>query len=208
MRLLLIRHGETVWNADTIYRGRADVPLSAKGKDQADLLGRRLAREGIAALYTSPLGRARETALAIGRHAGLTPRVEPELTDIDCGEWEGLNDLEVKERYPDVRQAWLSTPHLVQLPGGESLNDVSARVGRVLAAVSGEQGAIALVSHRVVNKVAICALLGLDNSHFWDIKIDLAGVTEFEVSAKHRVLVRHNDTSHLCAPGDGRPADF
>jgi phosphoserine phosphatase len=207
-RLLLVRHGETVWNADAVYRGRADVPLSDTGRVQAELLGRRLAREGITALHSSPLSRARETALAIGRQTGLLPRIESDLTDIDCGEWEGLSDVEVKAQYPEVRRKWLDTPHLVQLPGGESLNDVSVRVARVLAAVSGEPGVIALVSHRVVNKVAICALLGLSNSHFWAIKIDLAGFTEFEVSRKRHVLVRHNDTSHLLVTGDGLPADF
>ena len=208
MHLLLIRHGETVWNADTVYRGRADIPLSEKGREQAEMLGRRLVREQVTALCASPLVRARETADAIGRHVGLSSHIEPDLTDIDCGEWEGLSDSEVKLRYPDVRRQWLDTPHLVRLPGGEALSDVSARVARVLAAVSNEPGVVVLVSHRVVHKVAICALLGLDNSHFWDIRVDLAGVSEFECSPEHRVLVRHNDTSHLSASCGGRLRDF
>ena len=207
-RLLLVRHGETVWNADAVYRGRSEVPLSDTGRLQAQSLGRRLAEDGVTALFTSPLMRARETAEAIERNVGAAARVEADLTDLDCGEWEGLSDLEVKERYPDLRRKWLSTPHLVRLPGGESLEDVSARVDRVLARVLSAPGVVVLVSHRVVHKVVICTLLGLDNSHFWDIRLDVAGVSEFECWARHRVLVRHNDTSHLSVGHGSKPADF
>jgi len=207
-RLLLVRHGETVWNADAVYRGRSEVPLSETGRSQAQLLGRRLAEEGVTALHTSPLTRARETAEAIERHVGVAARVDPDLTDLDCGEWEGLSDLQVKERYPEVRRIWLDTPHLVRLPGGETLDEVSVRVGGVLERVLATPGVVVLVSHRVVHKVAICVLLGLDNSHFWDIRLDVAGVSEFEVSARRRVLVRHNDTSHLSAGHELKPADF
>ena len=207
-RLLLVRHGETVWNADEVYRGRSEVPLSATGRRQALLLGGRLADYGVTALYTSPLIRARETAEAIAQAARLTARVEEELTDLDCGEWEGLSDREVKERYPDIRRAWLGRPHLVRLPGGESLDEVSARVGLVLERVLAGPGVVVLVSHRVVHKVAICALLGLDNSRFWEVRLDVAGITEFECSSSHSVLVSHNDTCHLRDARAEKPADF
>ncbi len=197
VRLLLVRHGQTVWNVDAVYRGRSDVPLSPHGRVQAECLGRRLAREEITAIYTSPLVRASETAEAIGSLSGVEPVVDPDLIDLDCGEWEGLTDDEVRTKYPDLRNIWLSSPHLVCLPGGESLADVSARVSRVLDRVCSGEGTVVLVSHRVVHKVAVCALLGLDNARFWDIMIDLAGVTEFQCSRRRRVLVRHNDTGHL-----------
>jgi broad specificity phosphatase PhoE len=207
-RLLLVRHGETVWNADAVYRGRSEVPLSEMGRRQALLLGRRLAEEGVTALCTSPLTRARETAKAISHATRLTARVEQDLTDLDCGEWEGLSDRDVKERYPDIRRTWLATPHQVRVPGGESLDEVSVRVGRVLERVLAGPGVVVLVSHRVVHKVAICALLGLDNSHFWDVRLDVAGVTEFECSPSRRVLVGHNDTCHLRDGHAPPPGDF
>ena len=77
-RLLLVRHGETLWHADAVYRGRSEVPLSETGLRQACLLGRRLAGESPTALHTSPLTRARETARAIAEATGLFARVEPE----------------------------------------------------------------------------------------------------------------------------------
>lgn len=207
-RLLLVRHGETVWNADAVYRGRSEIPLGETGKRQAHLTGRSLAGEGVTALMSSPLVRARETAEAIAEATGVAVEIDNDLTDLDCGEWEGLTDAQVKERYPDVRRTWLATPHLVRLPGGETLDEVSARVVPVLERVLSAPGTVVLVSHRVAHKVAICALLGLDNSHFWDVRLDVAGITEFECSSTRRVLVRHNDTSHL---RDGRwqaAADF
>lgn len=207
-RLLLVRHGETVWNADAVYRGRSEIPLSETGKRQAQLTGRSLAAEGLTSLLSSPLVRARETAEAIAEATGVAVRIDHDLIDLDCGEWEGLTDAQVKERYPDLRRAWLATPHLVRLPGGETLDEVAARVGAVVDRVLSAPGTVALVSHRVVHKVAICALLGLDNSHFWDVQLDVAGITEFACSSTRRVLVRHNDRSHL---RDGRwqaVADF
>jgi len=207
-RLLLVRHGETVWNADAVYRGRSEIPLSETGKRQAHLTGRSLAGEGVTALMSSPLVRARETAEAIAEATGVAVEIDNDLTDLDCGEWEGLTDAQVKERYPDVRRTWLATPQLVRLPGGEALDEVTGRVLPVLERVLSAPGTVVFVSHRVVHKVAICALLGLDNSHFWDVRLDVAGITEFECSSTRRVLVRHNDTSHL---RDGRwqaAADF
>ncbi len=207
-RLLLVRHGETEWNSDVIYRGRTEVALSEAGRHQAEAVGTRLEQEKVTAVYSSPLVRARETAEAIGRHTGCRVQVLQDLTDLDCGEWQGSSDSEVKARYPEERRLWLSAPHLVTLPGGESLADVSARVERVLDLVLRQDGVVALVSHRVVHKVAICSLLGLDNSHFWDIRLDLAGVTEFECTARRRVLVKHNETSHLAVKEAPLPVDF
>ena len=196
-RLLLVRHGETVRNADNVYRGRSDVPLSPNGLMQAQSLGRRLSSEGITAIYSSPLVRASETAAAIGRMTGVEPVPDEDLTDLDCGEWEGLSDVEVRAQYPEIRAVWLASPHLVRLPEGESLDDVRARVQRVLDRVRCGEGGVVLVSHRVVHKVAVCALLGLGNERFWDIRMDLAALTEFECSHRRCVLVRHNDTAHL-----------
>lgn len=203
-RVLLVRHGETTCGADHVYRGRSNVPLSPRGQRQAECLGSRLSGEGITAIYSSPLVRAIDTASAIGRSSGVTPVLDPNLTDLDCGEWEGLGDDQVRAQYPELRRKWLSSPHLVRLPGGESLDDVSARVRAVLGGIRSREGTVVLVSHRVIIKSAVCLLLGLDNSRFWDVAVDVAGLTEFRCSGERRVLVRHNDTGHLDALADNR----
>jgi broad specificity phosphatase PhoE len=84
------------------------------------------------------------------------------------------------------------------MPGGESLEDVKKRAINVVNDVLSEyQGSVLLVSHRVVNKVLICSLLGLGNSFFWNIKQDVSGITIFNYVDGRFVLTKHNDTSHL-----------
>ena len=84
------------------------------------------------------------------------------------------------------------------MPDGESLNDVRERVVRVVSdIISKYKGTVILVSHRVVNKILICALLALDNSHFWNIKQDTGGITTFAYENGRFILIKHNDTSYL-----------
>jgi broad specificity phosphatase PhoE len=95
------------------------------------------------------------------------------------------------------------------MPSGESLDDVHRRaLTMVNQVVEKHDGAVALASHRVVNKVLICALLGLDNSHFWDIRLDTCGMTTFEFTDGRFVLVEHNNTSFLEPLKQERLGDF
>jgi phosphoserine phosphatase len=199
LEIILVRHGETEWNATEVFRGRADVPLNETGLKQAQLLGEYLRREKIDAVYSSPLSRAVKTAEAIAGFQKTPVNIVSNLNDIDCGEWEGLSLAEVKERYDDVYQDWQDTPEQVRLPGGETLEEVR---GRALPFVEDSvarlgEGKIALVSHRVVNKVLICALLTLDNAAFWNFKIDNGGITRFTFDGDRAILTCHNDTSFL-----------
>ena len=197
-RILLVRHGETAWNVEKVFRGRIDIPLNERGLKQAELLGEHLSDEDIIAVYSSPLRRALGTAEEVAKHHGL--RVE-ELVDLDYGEWQGLLHGTVREKYKELYEVWLKAPHLVRMLGGESLGDLRKRaigfVERVVRRYGDREGAVVLVSHRVVNKVLICALLGLDNSHFWKIKIDTCGITTFAYKGGRFVLVGHNDTCFL-----------
>lgn len=208
-RLILVRHGETEWNVSEVFRGRYDVALSDIGVRQAELVGQRLASWTIEAVYSSPLKRALDTARCVARYHGLDVRVADGLLDFNYGLWEGLSHLEVKERYGELYQRWLTEPHRVEMPGGETLDQVAERArGVVDRVVSEHSGTVALVSHRVVNKVLICSMLGLDNSRFWDIRQDLAGITAFEYEDGRFVLTLHNDTCHLGEIGQRALADF
>jgi broad specificity phosphatase PhoE len=199
LEIILVRHGETDWNASEIFRGQADVALNDVGVEQAKRLGEHLSGEKIDIIYSSPLRRAVKTAEAIARPQSLDVNIVPSLNDIDCGRWQGLSLAEVRERYPDVYQDWLDTPEQMRIPGGESLGDVSRRVMPFLedAVTRRGEGRMVLVSHRVVSKVLICALLGLDNSHFWNIRLDTGALTSFAYEGGRFILTRHNDTSHF-----------
>jgi broad specificity phosphatase PhoE len=196
--LILARHGETVWNVEKIYRGRADVNLDEVGIKQADLLGKYLSSWKLEAIYSSPVKRATDTANIIARYQKIGVQIAEGLVDFDYGEWQSLPEKEVKKLYPALLNEWHNNPHKVRMPAGESLEDVRNRAIEVVNDVlSKYQGSVVLISHRVVNKVLICSLLGLDNSHFWNIKQDVGGITIFDYVDGRFVLTRHNDTSHL-----------
>jgi broad specificity phosphatase PhoE len=199
--IILIRHGETAWNASETFRGRADIDLNETGLKQAELVGQYLSAEKIDKIYASPLKRALQTAEGVARFQQT--RVEPceSLIDFSYGEWEGRPLEEVKARWEELYRDWMDTPEQVRMPGGESLNDVKERVMPFVgeAVTQCGEGKVALVSHRVVLKVIICALLGLSNAQFPNVKMDTAAVTRFEYDGVRIVLTCLNDTSHLRA---------
>ncbi|MBI4268150.1 MAG: histidine phosphatase family protein, partial [Chloroflexi bacterium] len=168
--IILARHGETEWNREEIFRGRIDVTLNQTGIRQAELLAEYLREAKIEAVYSSPLRRALMTAQPIARYHSLEVEITPALIDIDFGRWQGLSLQQVKAQDTELYELWINNPHEVKIDGGESLAQVRERTMVVVnEAITRFQDTVVLVSHRAVNKVIICALLGLDNSHFWNI---------------------------------------
>jgi broad specificity phosphatase PhoE len=198
--IVLVRHGETEWNVSEVFRSRIDVELNETGLKQAGLLAEYLSSWKIDAVYSSPLKRALKTAKVIAHYHQLDVQVAPGLMDFDYGEWQGLSHQEVRDKHRELYAAWIEHPQLVKMVDGESLDEVRKRAMEMLEGViANYEGSVVLVSHRVVNKVLICALLGLDNSHFWNIRQDTCGITSFTCENKRLVLTRHNDTSYLGA---------
>ena len=196
--IILVRHGETEWNVEEIFRGRIDIALNETGIKQAELLAEYLSDVKIEAIYSSPLKRALKTAEIIAGHHRLAVETAPGLIDLDYGKWQGLAHQEVKDKYKALYAEWTGKPDRVTMPEGESLNDVRKRAVAVVDEVTARyKGTVILASHRVVNKVLICALLGLDNSHFWNIRQDTCGLTTFTYENERFILTRHNDTSYL-----------
>ena len=197
-QIILARHGETEWNVEEVFRGRIDIELNETGMKQAELLAKYLSAVKIDAIYSSPLKRALKTAEVIASYHKLDVEIAPGLVDFNYGEWQGLPHQEVKDKYKELYGEWIKNPHQVRIPAGESLNDVRERAMGVVNNVTNTyKGTVVLVSHRVVNKVLICALLRLDNSHFWDIKHDTCGITTFTYENERFILTEHNNTSYL-----------
>jgi probable phosphoglycerate mutase len=133
MRILLARHGETDWNAEGRYQGQGfDIPLSPTGRSQAEALASRLADFEFTRVVASPLLRARQTAEIVLGNRSVPVTLDPDLMEIAHGDWEGCLDAEVKKRDEARRRAWRETPHLVTLPGGESLEQVMAQAWSAL----------------------------------------------------------------------------
>lgn len=198
-RILLIRHGQTEWNRQEIFRGRADIPLSDEGTRQAEALAGRLSDERIAAVYSSPLIRAYATAERVARAQGPQPQPVHPLTDIDYGPWEGQQHERVRQQYSDLYARWQSEPHLIRPPRGETLAEVRQRATGALNEIVARHAAatVVVVSHRVVTKLLLCAALGLSDDAFWRIRQGTACLNLLE-QEEPRVTVRLvNDTCHL-----------
>ena len=159
--IVLVRHGETDWNRERRFQGHADTPLNDAGRGQARELADALRGEELAAVYTSPLRRASETAEIVAAHLGLEARLLEGLREIDVGDWQGLTVDEVKERYPegaDVR--WRSG-----WPNGETHEDLSTRVLPALLGLEQRHSGrrVLGVTHAGPIRVALAASAGLSH---------------------------------------------
>ncbi|MGA8140290.1 MAG: histidine phosphatase family protein [Desulfobaccales bacterium] len=209
-RIILVRHGQTPWNKDKIFRGSRDIPLNDTGREEARLAGEWLNGEAIQAAYCSPLSRARDTAEAIARHHDLPVEDLPGLSDLCYGDWEGLPLTEVKVKYADLYQRWETAPHTVRFPQGETLEEVKQRGLAAVAAVLARHPdqTVLLAAHRAVNKVLIAAFIGLDNSHFWRIGQDTTAINRFHWTGGAWQIVSLNGTCHLRGLSRGEYVDF
>ena len=134
--VLLVRHGETDDNAAARFQGRRDTQLNERGREQSRALAHALRDEGLRALYTSPLGRARETARILGDALGLEAVVDERLTEVDAGDWSGGLIAEVTATQPDSWERWRNVDPTFRFPGGESVAEQAARVAAALADVA------------------------------------------------------------------------
>lgn len=199
-RFILVRHGQTEWNRIERFRGRVDVPLNETGLAQAAATGRRIAAGWQpAAVYASPLRRAVVTAQAIAQHFDLPVLPLDGLIDIDYGDWQGLTPEEARGRSPDLVDAWYAAPETVRIPRGESLGDLRERAKAAIdGLVARHPGqTLVLVSHTVVNRVILLAVLRLGNERFWRLRQDNCTINVFEAHGGDFTLVSMNDTSHL-----------
>jgi broad specificity phosphatase PhoE len=211
VKVLLVRHGETDWNRREVFRGRIDVELNQNGREQAKALAEATREYQLDAIYSSPLSRSLETAETVAGIHGLNVKIADGFIDFHYGDWQGLEHQEVKERFPELYLEWHESPHLVEIPGGESLDDASERSLEELKGIAAEHEdqTILIASHRVINKVLLCAVMGLDNSHFWDIRQSNCCLNIFDFSEDKCIIVLLNDTCHLKQiPGGILEADF
>ncbi|MEO6031458.1 MAG: histidine phosphatase family protein [Burkholderiaceae bacterium] len=200
MKILLARHGETSWNAEGRYQGQADIALSATGETQARALGERLRGVAITRAVASPLSRARLTAeLALGERAGMLT-LDPGLSEIAHGTWEGLLASEIHQRDPDRLHAWRHAPHEVLMPEGESLQHVFDRAWPALARAADGLAAddtLLVVAHDAVNRVLLCHVLGIPFGRLWTFRQAPTTLNLLEgPDVDHLDVVRLNDCSH------------
>ena len=180
----VVRHGRTALNAQGRFRGLADPPLDEIGLAEADAVAalissRTGSARSLAAIATSRLVRARQTAEAIGLAAGREPFVMDELLDLDHGSWQGLTPGEAQARHPEAYRRFRQDPRKTTAPGGEALAGVEARMRSALRILStrypGEE--MVAVSHEIPIRLLLSGLRGIDGPGVWEFELPTAAVT-------------------------------
>lgn len=200
MRLLLVRHGESEWNATGRLQGQADPPLSELGRHQAAHMSARLVDEKIDAIVASDLQRAMDTAraLATAIQVDITPRVD--LREVDLGSWTGISRDELERDNPGAWRSW-RIEGIEGWEGGERYDQAMVRVGEAIAGLAGQwQGkTVVAVTHGGCIRLATCHLLGMPAAELGRImSIGNASITEFLVEPDGTGrIVRLNDVAHL-----------
>jgi probable phosphoglycerate mutase len=199
-RLLLLRHGQTELSVQRRYSGRGNPALTAAGRQQARSAAGYLAeRGGIAAVISSPLQRAYDTAAAAAKALGLDMTVDDDLIETDFGAWEGLTFAEAAERDPELHRRWLRDTSATP-PDGESFDDVRVRVRRARERIIAEhQGATVLVvSHVTPIKMLLQLALDAGPGILYRLHLDLASLSIAEFYSDGASSVRLvNQTGYL-----------
>lgn len=197
--ILLVRHGETNWNREKVFRGVYDIPLNDNGRHQGGLAAEALGSHKIDAGYTSPLSRAAETASIVLDPHNLHATPHDGLHDFNYGDWTGKTDSEVARRWPEEHAAWNAHPHEARIPGGDTLSDVFDRAFAAMEEITRnhDDQTVALFAHRVVNKLLILGALGLTLDRFPFILQGNCCINKFMRVERGYLIEYLNDTSHL-----------
>lgn len=204
-RLLLVRHGETVWHAENRYCGSSDVDLTARGEQQAEELAAWTLRRRPDAIACSPLRRARMTAAPAARALETRPKVVEELRELDFGWGEGRTLAEMEAEDPAAVAAFREDPVAGAFPGAEPPGDAAARAGQALRRIAADPsvGTVLVVAHNSLLRLTLCSLLGIPLSRYRAVlpRLGNAAVTEIELTAGSAPAALHS----LNVPTDAAP---
>jgi probable phosphoglycerate mutase len=187
--LWLVRHGETAWSVSGQHTGRTDIPLTPRGRQQAELLARRLMRKTFALVLTSPLARARDTCQLAGQAASAV--VDPDLMEWDYGAYEGRTSADIRREAPGWT-IWSGGPR-----GGESADQVGERVDRVIVRAAAVEGDVALFAHGHVLRILAARWLGLAAAAGRFLALDTASLSKLGYERDQRVVRAWNESYDL-----------
>ena len=181
-RFILIRHGETDWNIEGRWQGQASVPLNERGREQAFQIARALAGIKIAAIYSSDLSRARETAEALASTSKLKVQFDVRLREIHQGKWQGLLVSEIQARYAEAFQQRMADPMSVAPPGGETALQVMERVVAAIEEIRQMHSdeTVAVVSHGFAIACLLAHYQNLSIEKVWDLIPENGGWREIK----------------------------
>jgi alpha-ribazole phosphatase len=198
-KVILVRHGETLWNLEMKYQGHCDVALTEKGIKQAELAADSLAKESISAVYASDLCRAFVTAEHIANKHHLQVATIPELREINFGQWEGLTYDKINNQWSDIMAKLFTHPDEVEIPDGETFREVKERATIALNTLIEKHPneTIVVVSHGGTIRTILCAVLNIPLNHLWNIKQDNTAINILEYYNNQTLVSLVNGTYHL-----------
>ena len=203
MRLIVVRHGETFYNAQRRLTGQSDIPLNSLGELQAVALGNCLATEHLDAIVSSNLERTRVTARAIAYNHGLPVQEDSDLRELAFGEWEGYTFDEVLAKDANHVSLWRADPTIYAPPGGETVAQLRDRCARALTRWQTRypESSVVWVTHGALIGVLLCHVLEIDLKRRWQFSHDNASISELCLRGDRVIIVRLNETAHIRALG-------
>lgn len=199
LRLFVVRHGATEWSAARRFAGSRDIPLSEDGRRQCEAAARALAESQAAAVWASPLERARVSAEILAKPHRLEVRLDEAFREMSFGQWEGLTRPEVAAHFPREWEVWRTSPARLSAPGAEALTAVADRVAAGLDALRDEHDGqtVILVSHAIVIRLLVLSALGLGPDRLWTVEAAPGGISELEYQQDWVTVHRMNTLAHL-----------
>ena len=207
-QLFLIRHGESTDTQARRYSGFSDPPLTEKGREQTEQVGKRLRDVPLSAVYTSDLKRSGCTAQVIASPHGLTPIPMADLREQHFGIWEGRTYEEIVSADREAWEAWMADVWTRCPPDGEAATEMSRRgldaLRGIVAQHRGET--IAVVGHAGPIWATVIEVLRMDRDACWNVRIDLASITELACYENRWMVMGLNDRCHLKCPSFSLPS--
>jgi alpha-ribazole phosphatase len=200
LSITFVRHGQTDCSRTDSFCGAVDVPLNAAGHAMARAIADAFQQRPWAAIYSSQLQRARDTAAPLAEQLGMAVQIEPGFREISYGEWDGMLSSEVEHLYPVQFKAWSENPALSPPPGGESALEIERRAIAAVDAIRARyaDGEVLVASHKATIRIIVCSLLGIDVALFRRrVGQEVGGATVVQFKSTGPLLAALNDLSHL-----------
>jgi len=197
MQLILIRHGETLWNKEGRIQGTSDIELSDAGIEQARHLSLSLKDQPICAIHASPLKRVLKIAAIINEYHSKEIQTHSDLMEMDLGDFEGFSFKELMACEKDFLNKWIADPASVRMPNGESLKQLQKRAWRTIGAIINKEENALVVAHNFTIAAILCHFRKISLSEFRSACVDNASKTIVRIQNGEAQIVALNDRSYL-----------
>lgn len=198
-KIILVRHGLTLWNGERKIQGHSDVELAPEGIEQAKLLAENFPLENISAVYSSDLNRAKTTAEILAQKFNLPVQLEKNLREANWGDWEGKKLSEIENADPVNYEKFFRNPEEVQISNAETFAQLQARAfsafKKIIAAHPDEN--IIIVAHGAINRTILCSILEIPLKKMWALSQFNTAVNILRFDDGYFTVELINGTAHL-----------